>query len=136
MNIDMIINNLITTGSIGAVFLTLAKVNDRFNPFNPIIKKLDKFNDVLEDSLDDIYDQLKQSDIENQVSHEEMKQTLKEHRIELLRLTLCSTEIPLTERLKAGDMYVKLGGNGEAKVIYKKLQEKFGDTIEKDNKIL
>lgn len=45
----------------------------------------------------------------------------RENYLMTLRLTICSEEIPLEERLAAGDKYVKLGGNGAVKHKYEEL---------------
>ena len=42
----------------------------------------------------------------------------RENYLMTLRLTICSEEIPLEERLAAGDKYVNLGGNGAVKHKY------------------
>lgn len=59
---------------------------------------------------------------------EDVKQTkeevkkLREHDedqyMALLRLTLMSPEIPISERIIAGDKYLKAGGNGDCKHYY------------------
>lgn len=41
----------------------------------------------------------------------------------ILQLKIMSPYMPLTERIKAGDKYVKLGGNGEIKHKYQELLE-------------
>lgn len=48
-----------------------------------------------------------------------------------LRLTVVSEEMPLSERIAAGDKYVALGGNGQIKVLYKKLIERYEKENEK-----
>ncbi len=45
----------------------------------------------------------------------------RENYITTLRLTICSEEIPLEERIAAGDKYVELGGNGAVKHKYEEL---------------
>lgn len=45
----------------------------------------------------------------------------RENYLTTLRLTICSEEIPLEERIAAGDKYVKLGGNGAVKHKYEEL---------------
>lgn len=45
----------------------------------------------------------------------------RENYLSTLRLTICSEEIPLEERIKAGDKYIKLGGNGAVKHKYEEL---------------
>ena len=41
----------------------------------------------------------------------------------ILRLTIMSEEMPISERIIAGDKYVKKGGNGEVKKYYQKMLE-------------
>lgn len=53
----------------------------------------------------------------------------KENYMAILRITIVSEEMPLSERIAAGDKYVSLGGNGQIKVLYKKLIEQY----EKEN---
>lgn len=57
--------------------------------------------------------------------------TLERHQLENyltgLRLTICSEDIPLEERIAAGDKYVKLGGNGAVKKKYESLIEQLGE---------
>lgn len=43
--------------------------------------------------------------------------------LSILRLTIMSEEMPISERIIAGDKYVKKGGNGEVKKYYQKLLE-------------
>lgn len=41
-----------------------------------------------------------------------------EQYLSILRLTLMSPEIPISERIIAGDKYIKSGGNGDCKHYY------------------
>ena len=43
--------------------------------------------------------------------------------LSILRLTIMSEEMPMSERIIAGDKYVKKGGNGEVKKYYQKMLE-------------
>lgn len=47
----------------------------------------------------------------------------KEQYLALLRLTVMSSDMPVSERIIAGAEYVKKGGNGEVKKYYQKLLE-------------
>ena len=47
----------------------------------------------------------------------------KEQYLSILRLTIMSEEMPISERIIAGDKYVKRGGNGEVKKYYQKMLE-------------
>ena len=51
----------------------------------------------------------------------------RENYLTTLRLTICSEEIPLEERIAAGDKYVALGGNGAVKHKYEELIERLGE---------
>ena len=56
---------------------------------------------------------------------EEKVDKLEEHDedqyLSILRLTIMNSEMPISERIIAGDKYEKKGGNGEVKKYYKKL---------------
>lgn len=41
--------------------------------------------------------------------------------LSILRLTIMSNEMPISERIIAGDKYVKKGGNGDVKKYYQKM---------------
>ena len=45
----------------------------------------------------------------------------KEDYMAILRLTIMSEEMPLSERISAGDKYIALNGNGEVKHKYQEL---------------
>lgn len=55
----------------------------------------------------------------------------KENYMAILRITIVSEEMPLSERIAAGDKYVALGGNGQIKALYKKLIEQYEKENEK-----
>ena len=42
----------------------------------------------------------------------------KEQYLAILRLTIMAEHIPVSERIVAGDKYIKLGGNGDVKAYY------------------
>lgn len=42
----------------------------------------------------------------------------KEQYLSILRLTMMSPEVPISERIIAGDKYIKAGGNGDCKHYY------------------
>lgn len=43
--------------------------------------------------------------------------------LSILRLTIMSEEMPISERIIAGDKYVKKGGNGDVRKYYQKMIE-------------
>lgn len=44
-----------------------------------------------------------------------------ENYLAILRLTVMNSEMPVSERLIAGEKYIKAGGNGEVKKYYEEL---------------
>ena len=48
---------------------------------------------------------------------------IKENYLDIKRLVITSPYMPLSERIKAGDEYIKAGGNGEVKHLYQTLIE-------------
>ena len=49
---------------------------------------------------------------------DELKKHQRENYMQTLRLVIMSEEIPLEERIKAGDDYIKEGGNGAIRHFY------------------
>ena len=47
----------------------------------------------------------------------------------MLRLTIMSEELPVEERLKAGEEYVREGGNGAIKARYQLMLEEYQEEI-------
>ncbi len=58
-----------------------------------------------------------QEKVDKLVEHDE------DQYLSILRLTIMSEEMPISERIIAGDKYVKKGGNGEVKKYYQKMLE-------------
>lgn len=52
---------------------------------------------------------------------EKLEKHQKETHLLTLRIAVVSNEMPLEERIKAGDEYVKMGGNGAVKHLYEEL---------------
>ena len=63
-----------------------------------------------------------------------MFNTLQEHTEENylnnLRIIIMSPDMPIGERLNAGEKYIKAGGNGEVKAFYKKLLQDYLESEE------
>ena len=51
----------------------------------------------------------------------EIKEDNKEQALAILRLTIMSNDMPISERLVAGDKYIRKGGNGDVKHYYEQL---------------
>jgi hypothetical protein len=56
-----------------------------------------------------------ESKVDKLVEHDE------DQYLSVLRLTIMSEDMPVSERIIAGDKYVKKGGNGEVKKYYQKM---------------
>lgn len=54
---------------------------------------------------------------------DEMAKRDEEQYLSILRLTIMSEGMPISERIIAGDKYVKKGGNGDVKAYYQKMLE-------------
>lgn len=55
----------------------------------------------------------------------QMKEHTEENYLNNLRLVIMSDEMPIEERLRAGEKYTKAGGNGQVKAFYKKIQNDY-----------
>ena len=66
-------------------------------------------------------------------SIDEINTRLNELSDQILKITICSEEIPIEERLCAGEIYVnKRNLNGEIKAKYKVLKENYESKLKKD----
>lgn len=50
---------------------------------------------------------------------EKIEEHSKEQYLSILRLTVMSEEMPVSERIIAGKKYIDMGGNGDIKTFYK-----------------
>ena len=57
--------------------------------------------------------------------YDEMSDLLKNNTIHLLKIAVLDDKLPLTDRINAGEQYIKLGGNGFVKKKYEKLLEEY-----------
>ncbi len=53
----------------------------------------------------------------------DIKDENKEQSLAILRITVMSHDMPISERIVAGNKYIKKGGNGDVKHYYQKLLE-------------
>lgn len=89
-------NEIIFTGSIVTAVSAIIAFGAAFYKF---VRKWDKW-------------------IENKDRHD------RENYLNILRLVIMSEEMPLSERIAAGDKYIELGGNGAVKHKYQELLKK------------
>ena len=66
--------------------------------------------------------------------YEEINLTLKQNNMYILKLTVMNTDIPLVDRIKAGEQYLDNGGNGLIKQKYEELLGEY-EKREQENKI-
>ena len=60
----------------------------------------------------------------NKKLHKKVDQLMandRDQNLNILRLTVMNSEMPISERIIAGDKYVKAGGNGDVKKYYQEL---------------
>ena len=66
--------------------------------------------------------------------YEEINITLNQNNMYILKITAMNNDMPLVERIKAGERYLQNGGNGLIKQKYEELLEEF-ERREQENKI-
>ena len=54
---------------------------------------------------------------------------LQENTLNTLRLVIINDKMPLSERLKAGERYLQMGGNGEIHAMCEALEEKYKEGV-------
>lgn len=61
---------------------------------------------------------------------EGVKDSLKRNELHILKLAILEENMPPAERLKCGERYIALGGNGQIKKIVEKLMKETDDIVE------
>ena len=61
---------------------------------------------------------------------EDVEQQIKDNTLHILKLAILEENMPPVERLKCGEIYVSMGGNGQIKKIYESLIRESEITIE------
>lgn len=64
--------------------------------------------------------------------YDEMNELLKNNTIHLLKIAVLDEDLPLTDRIHAGEQYIKLGGNGFIKKKYERLLEEYENNMERE----
>jgi hypothetical protein len=69
---------------------------------------------------------------------EGVKDSLRQNELHILKLAILEENMPPAERIKCGERYIALGGNGQIKKIVEKLMKETDDIVEalKKNKDL
>lgn len=62
-----------------------------------------------------------------------MQESLKESKIDILRLNIMNDQLPDEERLKDGEEYIRLGGNGAVKKFVEHLAEEQAEELLHNN---
>lgn len=57
--------------------------------------------------------------------YEEMNELIKENTIHILKIAVLNENLPITDRINAGERYMALGGNGFVKKKYLKLLDEY-----------
>ena len=90
---DLIIKIGAVAGAITAVIVLYVKIRTAIKTFIGFFKEM-------------------RSDLSTVVKHDQ------EQYLSILRLTVMSTDMPISERIIAGKKYIDLGGNGDVKKYY------------------
>ena len=57
--------------------------------------------------------------------YDEMNDVLKNNTLFILKIAVLDDQLPLTDRLNAGELYMNLGGNGVVKKKYQELLKEY-----------
>ena len=57
--------------------------------------------------------------------HEQIEEMLKTNTIHILKLAVLNPNLPLVDRIHAGEQYIAMGGNGTIKRIYESLLDEY-----------
>ena len=57
--------------------------------------------------------------------YDEMNDILQKNTLFILKIAVLDEQLPLTDRLKAGELYMDLGGNGAVKKKYQELLKEY-----------
>lgn len=63
---------------------------------------------------------------------EKIESHMTENYVDIKRLTFVSKDMPIGERLDAGEKYVNAGGNGEVKVQYNVLKAEYEEALKNE----
>lgn len=61
---------------------------------------------------------------------EGVKDSLKQNELHILKLAILEENMPPAERIKCGERYIALGGNGQIKKIVERLMKETDDIVE------
>jgi hypothetical protein len=67
-------------------------------------------------------------------NYEQMNHTIKQNTIYILKIAIMSEEMPLVDRIHAGESYLAMGGNGMVKKKLNQLMEEY-DKREQSHKL-
>lgn len=122
---------LLVAGIAGAIFTIyktvalvvkyIKKCISFFKDMKEGITQLKKDQQIFKKDLSELH--TKTDDIQKKV--EKVEEHTTENYMNELRIIIMSEEMPLGERLQAGEKYVSMNGNGEIKAKYKILQQEY-----------
>lgn len=63
---------------------------------------------------------------------ENYEETIKQNTISILKLALLDENLPISDRLHAGEQYLALGGNGYGKIVYEKILKQYEEEMNRN----
>lgn len=87
-------------------------------------------NWIVKPIVDPLRRRMDEFEINNNMCKNKITDELRELKIDNLKQIIMNDNIPISERLEAGDRYINMGGNGAIKVYYKKLRDQYYNNIE------
>ena len=89
------------------------------------------FKKVVKNQIQPICENI-QNDINKiQNDNKEIHEELKRNSLDTMRIAICSSELPLKERVDIGRRYVDAGGNGSVKVLVHTLEQRYEEELKR-----
>lgn len=94
-------------------------------------RKIDERERIFSEKIDEIWDRLDGRIEKLDKKLDVQKEAVEKQHLDILRLTIMSPNMPVSERLIAGSEYIKKGGNGDVKKYVHTLEERCQNGMEK-----
>lgn len=94
-------------------------------------RKIDERERIFSEKIDEIWARLDGRIEKLDKKLDVQKEAVEKQHLDILRLTIMSPNMPVSERLIAGSEYIKKGGNGDVKKYVHTLEERCQNGMEK-----
>lgn len=121
MRIASYIATSISSGAVIGAFALKIGRGILAKELEPFSKKIDETNKMREEQHEETKKEILS-----------LREELKINTLNTLKCTMCNKEMPMSERLEAGRLYIENGGNGGGKIYYHKLEEEYEASLNKN----